>query len=547
MSSSKQMNTQNEVQLPCISLTDIYTLKHTMNSIINTKTKKRLQEIVKDIDVLPKTDFLARHYLLHFSDLAVLLHLCIRNLKVGQKIPEQSQQQDNDDNQEQLGQGNNTEEQMNNKNYNKQILEILRNKNKLTEEEQIDLINDVITTMNREKELEKTRKIYTPANQDLIAGGGAGGGNESDHVNDNNNKNNNNINQNNNDSSNNNDNNNHANDENKNSPNITINENKSSSAPMKRKGEPLGNGNNKKQKQNDNGSTHNDRQIKITKEEKEGEEEEENHEIQENQEEDEEEEVEEEDKEEDVEEGEEDDDYEYENDEVEDPEEENEEESSEEEEEEEEEKEDEEEDEQEDGEEEEEEGDDDEYEYESESENDDEDEDENDEDDDDEEEDESEEEGEEEEDDEEEGDNDAKEKTSTLIRRSIGIMKNVCTKAGLTFPIERVTNLWLALRKYLIMSSPEGPESADRRFHLSHEGFLHFHGRFKDITLPLNKVLASLTLSQTNLFKYVVERGKKDNRPARYTNDEKYLIKNLVRLANLRKSQIPCLKIRAFC
>ena len=142
------------------------------SKIVNTKTKKRLQEIVNDIDTLPKTDFLTRHYLLHSSDLAVLLHLCIRNLKIEQKLPETSQQQEINKEQEQLGQGNHKNHQMTTKDYNNQILEILRNKNKLTEEEQIDLINNVITAMNTEKELEKTRKVYTPANHDFIAGGG---------------------------------------------------------------------------------------------------------------------------------------------------------------------------------------------------------------------------------------------------------------------------------------------------------------------------------------------------------------------------------------
>ena len=99
-----------------------------MSSIANTKTKKRLQEIVKDIDALPKTDFLARHYLLHSSDLAILLHLCIRNLKIEQKLPDTSHQQENNEDQEQLGQGNQIERQMTTKDYNKQILEILRNK-----------------------------------------------------------------------------------------------------------------------------------------------------------------------------------------------------------------------------------------------------------------------------------------------------------------------------------------------------------------------------------------------------------------------------------
>ena len=126
-------------------------------------------------------------------------------------------------------------------------------------------------------------------------------------------------------------------------------------------------------------------------------------------------------------------------------------------------------------------------------------------------------------------------------------MKKVCVKAGLTFPIERVTNIWLSLRKYLNMSSPDGPESSDRRFHLSESGYLHFHGRFKDITVELNKVLASLTLSQSHLFQYVVEHGKHNDGLSKYTNDEKVLIKNLVRLANLPKSRIPCLKVRAFC
>ena len=157
------------------------------------------------------------------------------------------------------------------------------------------------------------------------------------------------------------------------------------------------------------------------------------------------------------------------------------------------------------------------------------------------------EENDEDEEEEEEGDVNAQKKTSHLIHQSIGTMKKVCTKAGLAFPVERITKIWLSLRKYLNRSSPEGPESGDRRFHLSHEGLLHFHGRFKDITVELNKVLASLTLNQSHLFQYVVERGKQHDGISRYTNDEKVLIKNLVRLANLRKTQIPCQKIRAFC
>ena len=154
---------------------------------------------------------------------------------------------------------------------------------------------------------------------------------------------------------------------------------------------------------------------------------------------------------------------------------------------------------------------------------------------------------EEEEEEEEEGDSDAKRKASNLVHQSIGIMKKACIKAGLSFPIERVTGLWLSLRKYLNMSSPEGPESGDRRFHLSSDGYLHFHGRFKDITMELDKLLASLSLNQSHLFQYVIERGKQNNKLSKYTNNEKVLIKNLVRLANLPKSRIPCLKIRAFC
>ena len=136
---------------------------------------------------------------------------------------------------------------------------------------------------------------------------------------------------------------------------------------------------------------------------------------------------------------------------------------------------------------------------------------------------------------------------SNVIRQSIGTMKKVCVKAGLSFPLERVTGIWLSLRKYLSMSSPEGPESGDRRFHLSSDGYLHFHGRFKDISIELNKVLATLSLSQSHLFQYVVERGRQNNELSKYSNDEKVLIKNLVRLANIPKSRIPCLKIRAFC
>ena len=146
-----------------------------MNDNLAKRDEKRLITISNDLDSLEKEKFFFRHFLIHQTDLSSLLILCIRNLRPN---PEKNSNQTQ---QEQLGQGDMTTKNKQNSceenerttspiDFHSQIQQILKNSDKKSNEEQIELIQQLVLRMQREKELQKTRKIYTPANQNFISG-----------------------------------------------------------------------------------------------------------------------------------------------------------------------------------------------------------------------------------------------------------------------------------------------------------------------------------------------------------------------------------------
>ena len=107
-------------------------------------------------------------------------------------------------------------------------------------------------------------------------------------------------------------------------------------------------------------------------------------------------------------------------------------------------------------------------------------------------------------------------------------------------------NLATRMTKYLANRVKEGFESSDRRFVLTHDGILHYNHHITISKMSLQKVFASLTLGTAKLFRYL-ESTSRHNVVKRYTNSEKVLLSNLVRLANINPKFIGCVKIRKLC
>ena len=102
------------------------------------------------------------------------------------------------------------------------------------------------------------------------------------------------------------------------------------------------------------------------------------------------------------------------------------------------------------------------------------------------------------------------------------------------------------MSQYLSNHVKEGFESSDRRFVLTQDGVLHYNHHITISKMPLQKVFASLTLGTAKLFRYL-ESTSRHNVVKKYTNAEKVLISNLVRLANIKPKLIGCVKIRQLC
>ena len=126
-------------------------------------------------------------------------------------------------------------------------------------------------------------------------------------------------------------------------------------------------------------------------------------------------------------------------------------------------------------------------------------------------------------------------------------MRTICIKAGIKFPERKISHIERILSRYLTDISTIGYESKDRRFLLTNKRVLIFQSRFRQISMPLNKTMASLSLTQPELYSYLVKKAGNPKYLAPFSLNEKILIKNLVRLSGLQRSTIPCIKIRSIC
>ena len=128
----------------------------------------------------------------------------------------------------------------------------------------------------------------------------------------------------------------------------------------------------------------------------------------------------------------------------------------------------------------------------------------------------------------------------------IKTIEDTCKKQKIPVPTKRLTNIAACLSKHLPMCYTNGFRSKDDRFFLSViNGTMSYKKSTLDtIEFPLEKLLASLTLSTESLFKFLKARNK---HVACYTRDEKYFLRKLVRLSDIFIKNIPCKKIRELC
>ena len=123
-------------------------------------------------------------------------------------------------------------------------------------------------------------------------------------------------------------------------------------------------------------------------------------------------------------------------------------------------------------------------------------------------------------------------------------MKMKCHSAKIKFPEKNFNYISEILSRYLSNSiEKDGFESSDLRFSLTSKRFIHFQSRIRQISMPLNKMIASLALPQNELFQYLTVTSKHGSvKP--FTTNEKILLKHFIRLSGIKKSKIPCLKIK---
>ena len=89
-------------------------------------------------------------------------------------------------------------------------------------------------------------------------------------------------------------------------------------------------------------------------------------------------------------------------------------------------------------------------------------------------------------------------------------------------------------------------ESPDRRFKLTKEGEMRYHHNNKDIFMSVEKLIASLSLTTTQLFKYLTTSSN-NLKDVRYKNNERKMIKTFVRLSGLPRQFIRSTKMREIC
>ena len=106
-----------------------------------------------------------------------------------------------------------------------------------------------------------------------------------------------------------------------------------------------------------------------------------------------------------------------------------------------------------------------------------------------------------------------------------------------------MNNVGKVFLSYLTEKTVDGFESLDRRFLLSKKFELRFQYRTAEISMPLDKVIAALTLSTNQLFQYL-NATKTTKNLSPFSKKEKILLKSFIRLSGIKKKQIPCVKIK---
>ena len=134
-------------------------------------------------------------------------------------------------------------------------------------------------------------------------------------------------------------------------------------------------------------------------------------------------------------------------------------------------------------------------------------------------------------------------KTITMLLRNVfSHVETNSAKSNIKIPKTRLTYLEKTLSRYLSEKLPNGRwESLDRRFSVGLHNMIYFQSRNREIKMPLHKLAACLSLTKSQLFHYLTAANK---RIAPFSIAEKFLIKNIIRLAKIRKTEIPCVKIR---
>ena len=140
----------------------------------------------------------------------------------------------------------------------------------------------------------------------------------------------------------------------------------------------------------------------------------------------------------------------------------------------------------------------------------------------------------------------------TAIMRDVDrSFQNICRRSKVPYPSSKVKVLKKKLEQYLseeehLDNSALSAESKDRRFVLTAKKNLVFHGRDASYSISLLKALASLCLSKQHLYTFLINKTKGKSNIQKFTIKEKTLLKNLVRLAGIRKNNVPCIPLRSF-
>ena len=89
-------------------------------------------------------------------------------------------------------------------------------------------------------------------------------------------------------------------------------------------------------------------------------------------------------------------------------------------------------------------------------------------------------------------------------------------------------------------------ETQDRRFYILKDGMVHYQYHTKEIRMPVYKLIASLSLPTSKLFRTL--RAISFPIPVKkYSSYDKFLLSTIVDAANISPNSIPCTKLREIC